>query len=478
MLRSATFRLAQGNRTLLVSLLSIVALFCLAVCRAAAQSAVPSGPPPKIDSGDTVWMLISTALVLLMTPGLALFYAGMVRSKNVMSVLMQAFVACGLITLQWVLFGYSLAFGPDHHGLIGDFSWIGLNGVSESKANLDYAPTVPHQVFCMFQLMFAIITPALISGAIVERMKFGAYLLFIFLWATFVYDPLAHWVWGSGGWLHNTAGHRGVLDFAGGTVVEMASGFSALVLALLLGRRKKSNGGEELRPHNLPLTMTGVALLWFGWFGFNAGSADNSGQVAVASYTATHIAGAAAAMTWLLLDWLVYRKPTALGFASGAVAGLVTITPACGFVSPMAAMLCGILSASVCFFAIRWKNLVKADDALDVFGVHGIGGLVGLILVGLLATTAVNPLPPVGSGANGLLYSHGDATQLLLQLKAIGATMLLTVMGTAIVVFVVKLVCGGLRASDEDEDMGLDVTDHGEIGYSGDTVGIPELTGV
>jgi Amt family ammonium transporter len=329
----------------------------------------------------------------------------------------------------------------------------------------------------MFQLMFAIITPALISGAIVERMKFSAYLLFIFLWATCVYDPLAHWVWGAGGWLHNTAQHRGVLDFAGGTVVEMASGFSALVLALMLGKRKRTTGGEELRPHNLPLTMTGVALLWFGWFGFNAGSADNSGQVAVASYTATHIAGAAAAMTWLLLDYLVYKRPTVLGFASGAVAGLVTITPACGFVTPMGALVCGVVSACICFFAIRLKNLLKADDALDVFGVHGMGGLVGLILVGLLATTFVNPLPPFGSGANGFFYGHGDTSQLLLQFKAIGATIALTVVGTAVVATVVKFVCGGLRTSYEDEDMGLDVTDHGEIGYSTDTVGVPVMAG-
>jgi Amt family ammonium transporter len=454
-----------SNRILRTTLF-VVVLLSLPYNTAWAQG-FPTVVRPKIDSGDTAWMLVSTALVLLMTPGLALFYAGMVRSKNVMSVLMQSFVACGLITLQWAFFGYSLAFGPDHHGLIGDLSWIGLNGVSEARADLDYAPTVPHLAYCMFQMMFAIITPALISGAIVERMKFGAYLLFIFLWATLVYDPLAHWVWGAHGWLRSA----GVLDFAGGTVVEMASGFSALVLALMLGTRNRSRGGEELRPHNLPLTMTGVALLWFGWFGFNAGSATNSGQVAIASYTATHLAGAAAAMTWLVLDWLVYKKPTVLGFASGAVTGLVAITPACGFVTPMGSVVCGVAAASICFAAIRIKNLVHADDALDVFGVHGVGGVVGLIIVGLIATTAVNP-----GAANGLVY--GNPHQLVIQLEAIGATIVLTTIGTAIVASFVKLVFGGLRSSEEDEEMGLDVTDHGEIGYSTDTVGVPVMEGI
>ena len=454
-----------GRRCLLPGLFTFALLFALSAHGAWAQSPSPA-PAPKIDSGDTSWLLTSSALVLLMTPGLALFYGGMVRSKNVLSVLMQSFVACGLITVQWVLFGYSLAFGPDHHGLIGDFSWIGLHGVSSYKADADYGPTVPHQVYCMFQLMFSIITPALISGAIVERMKFSAYLLFMLLWATFVYDPLAHWVWGAGGWLHSA----GALDFAGGSVVHMSSGFSAMTLAIILGKRKKSNGGDELRPHNLPMTLTGVALLWFGWFGFNAGSAISSGQLAVSAFTATHVATGTAAMVWMILDWIVYKKPTALGFGSGAVAGLVAITPACGFVTPLGAMICGIVVACVCFFAIRLKNLMKADDALDVFGVHGIGGLCGCILTGLLATVSVNT-----AGANGLF--NGNPHQLILQLEDAGSTIAIAVVGTIIIAYIVKFVCGGLRASDEDEDMGLDVTDHGEIGYSTDTVGTPVMAG-
>jgi Amt family ammonium transporter len=456
----------SGTKAILFCLFAMATFLALSVHPAWAQSPA-SAPHPKIDSGDTSWMLTSSALVLLMTPGLALFYAGMVRSKNVLSVLMQSFVACGLITVQWVLFGYSLAFGPDHHGLIGDLSWAGLRHVSSFTADPDYAPTIPHQVYCMFQLMFAIITPALISGAIVERMKFSAYLLFMLLWATFVYDPLAHWVWGYHGWLQQA----GALDFAGGSVVHMSSGFSALTLAIILGRRKKTSGGEELRPHNLPMTLTGVALLWFGWFGFNAGSAVSSGQLAASAFTATHIATATAAMTWLALDWLVYKKPTALGFGSGAVAGLVAITPACGFVTPLGALICGVVVSCVCFFAIRLKNLMKADDALDVFGVHGIGGLCGCILTGLLATVAVNT-----AGANGLF--NGNPHQLVLQLMDAGSTIAIAVIGTTIIAYFVKFVCGGLRAADEDEEMGLDVTDHGENGYSTDTVGSPALAAI
>jgi Amt family ammonium transporter len=339
-----------------------------------------------------------------------------------------------------------------------------MHGVSAYTADTDYMPTVPHQVFCMFQLMFAIITPALISGAVVERMKFSAYLLFMLLWTTLVYDPLAHWVWGAGGWLHA----RHVLDFAGGSVVEMSSGFSALVLSLFVGRRRKSFGSEELRPHNLPMALTGAGLLWFGWFGFNAGSAGSSGQLAVSAFVATHIAAAAGAVTWLLLDWFIYKKPSTLGFASGSIAGLVAITQACGFVTPMGALICGVVTASVCFFAIRLKNLMKADDSLDVFGVHGIGGLCGCILVGLLATVAVNKY-----AANGLF--NGNPHLLVLQLEDAGAAIGLSVVGTAIIAYIVKFVCGGLRTPIEDEEMGLDITDHGETGYSTDSVGTPTL---
>jgi Amt family ammonium transporter len=443
-----------------------------------ALAAVPaladgSGGNTGIDTGDTSWMLTSTALVLIMTPGLACFYAGMVRSKNVLSVLMQSFVACGLITIQWMLFGYSLAFGPDvaGKGIIGSLDWMFLHHVSAYMPDTDYAPTIPHQVYCMFQLMFAIITPALISGAIVERMKFSAYVLFMLLWATFVYDPLAHWVWGHNGWL---GAKMTSLDFAGGTVVHMSSGWSAMTLAIILGRRKRSAGGEEMRPHNLPLTVIGTALLWFGWFGFNAGSAVKAGvpihastwPSAAAAFTATHIATGTAAFTWMCLDWLFYKKPTALGFCSGAVAGLVAITPACGFVNPVGGLWIGILVSCICFAAIRIKKLINADDALDVFGVHGVGGMWGSIATGLFATTTVN-----GIAHNGLLMGGSWSVSIVPQLWDIGSTIVLSVVGTFILAKIVGLICGGLRASDEEEDNGLDVTDHGEVGYSAESGG-------
>jgi ammonium transporter, Amt family len=439
---------------LITTLLSVIAV-----------PAFADGSTPKVDSGDTAWMLASTALVLIMTPGLALFYAGMVRSKNVLSVLMQSFVACGLVTIQWVLFGYSLAFGPDHNGLIGDFSWAFMHNVSSYKPDPDYGATVPAQIYCMFQLMFAIITPALISGAIVERMKFSAYCLFMLLWATFVYDPLAHWVWGAGGWL-GTVNHAE--DFAGGSVVHMSSGFSALTLAMMLGKRKRSEGGDEMRPHNLPMTAIGTALLWFGWFGFNAGSAVASGQLAVSAFTATHIATGTAAMTWMMLDWIVYKKPTALGFCSGAVAGLVAITPACGFVSPMAALIIGVGVSCICFAAIKIKNTLKADDALDVFGVHGCGGLWGCIATGLFSTVSVN-----SSAHDGWLNGGTFASAMLPQLMDAGATIAIAVIGTFVIAKIVGVVCGGIRVNAEGEENGLDLADHGEMGYSSDSSGIP-----
>ncbi|MDR3709761.1 MAG: ammonium transporter [Capsulimonadaceae bacterium] len=447
------------------SLLVLLVCVCFPAFAQAAAAAPKHLPASAVSSGDTSWMLTSSLLVLLMTvPGLALFYAGLVRSKNVLSVMMQSFVASGLITVQWVVFGYSLGFGPDvaGKGLIGDLSWSFLHNVSAyypegATASASYAATIPHQVYCMFQLMFAIITPALISGAIVERMKFSAYLVFMFLWATFIYDPLAHWVWGHNGWL-NTAT---ALDFAGGSVVHMSSGFSALTLAIILGRRKRSEGGEELRPHNLPFTMIGAALLWVGWFGFNAGSACSAGQLATSAFVATHVATATAAFTWMLWDWAVYKKPTALGFSSGAVAGLVGITPACGFVTPMGGLMIGVIVASVCFFTIRLKNLFHADDALDVFGVHGMGGLTGCICTGLFATVSIN-----SAYHNGLFNGGSFAVSILPQLKDAGATILLAVIGTIILAKITSLICGGLRANDEEEEMGLDVTDHGEAGYS------------
>ncbi|HEX5324510.1 MAG TPA: ammonium transporter, partial [Capsulimonadaceae bacterium] len=353
--------------------------------------------------------------------------------------------------IQWLIFGYSLAFGPDVHGLIGNFGWAFLNhvGLDPSKG---YAPTVPHEIFMLFELMFAIITPALISGAIVERMRFGAYLLFLFLWATIVYDPLAHWVWGDGGWLHR----MGLLDFAGGTVVEIASGVSALVLALMLGKRRR-DGGDELRPHNLPMALTGAALLWFGWFGFNAGSAISSGRIAVNAFVDTHIAMAAAAFGWMVLDWLTYKKPTGLGFVSGAIAGGVAITPACGYVSPMAALFIGLVVSAVSFYGIRIKNKLNCDESLDVFGVHGCGGIWGTIATGLFASAAIN-------GTNGLL--HGNFHQFLVQLLAVVVSIAYTAGGTYVAAKLATWASGGLRVSREEEEMGLDLTDHGESGYS------------
>jgi Amt family ammonium transporter len=412
-----------------------------------------------------------------MTPGLAFFYGGLVRGKNVLSTLMRSFVACGRVTVQWVLFGYSLAFGPDHGHLIGDFSWAGLHGVSAYSADPDYSATVPHQIYCMFQLMFAIITPALISGAIVERMKFSAYCLFMLLWATFVYDPLAHWVWGAHGWLGTSAGSAQALDFAGGSVVHMSSGFSALTLALMLGKRRRSDRGEELRPHNLPMTAIGTALLWFGWFGFNAGSAVNAGHLAISAFTATHIATGTAALTWMILDWVFYKKPSALGFCSGAVAGLVAITPACGFVSPLAGMAIGVIVSCVCFACIRIKNLLKADDALDVFGIHGCGGLTGCLCTGLFASAAINSAANGGTGHNGLLNGGSFATSMLPQLMDAGSTIALAVIGTFIIGSIVKVVCGGLRTNDDGEADGLDLADHGESGYSADSSSIPAYLG-
>jgi Amt family ammonium transporter len=435
-------------------------------------AAHPDASVASIAGGDTAWILTSTALVLLMTPGLALFYGGMVRSKNVLSVLMQSFVACGLITVQWVVYGYSLAFGPDFHNwhFVGDLSWLFLHHVSAFRGYYPYGTTVPHQLYCMFQLMFAIITPALISGAIVERMKFKAYLWFMLLWATFIYDPLAHMVWGQGGFLgtNGPAGAaHGALDFAGGSVVHMSSGYSALTLALILGRRKRSEGGEELRPHNLPMTAIGTALLWFGWFGFNSGSAIGSNQLATTAFVATHVATGTAALTWLFLDWLMYKKPTALGFCSGAVAGLVAITPACGFVSPMASVIIGIVVSCICFFAIKIKHAIKADDALDVFGVHGIGGTWGSLATGLFAVGALN-----SAGHDGV-FNGGGIAALIPQLKDIGVTVAFSVLGTIVIAQIVKVICGGLRATDEAEEMGLDLTDHGETGYSGEAAGVP-----
>jgi Amt family ammonium transporter len=397
---------------------------------------------------------MSTALVLLMTmPGLAFFYGGLVRRKNVLSILMQCFIILCVISLQWVLFGYSLAFGPDFHGIIGNLSWAGLRGVG-ALPNADYAATIPHSVFMAFQMMFAVITPALIIGAYAERVKFPAFLLFTILWATFVYDPLAHWVWGTGGWLKNL----GALDFAGGMVVHISSGVSALVLALLLGKRIGLNH-NPVRPHNLPFTVLGAALLWFGWFGFNAGSALAADGIAANAFVTTNTATAAAGLAWALIEWWHNGTPTVLGVATGAVAGLVAITPACGFVNPMNAMFIGIIVAMVCYLAVAViKGKLGYDDSLDAFGVHGVGGTVGTIATGLFAEKAVN-----AGGANGLLF--GNAHQLVVQSLSLLATITFAVIMTFIIFKIVDAIIG-MRVEEKNEIIGLDLTQQSEAAYT------------
>ncbi|MFH0915951.1 MAG: ammonium transporter [bacterium] len=406
----------------------------------------------SVNTGDTAWMIMSTALVMLMTPGLAFFYGGLVRRKNVLSIMMQCLMLVGVISIQWVLFGYSLAFGPDHGGIIGGLSWAGLQGVGLDP-NPDYAATIPHQLFMIFQMMFAVITPALIIGAFAERMKFSAFLLFSLLWATIVYDPMAHWVWGVGGFLREF----GALDFAGGTVVHINAGMAALAAALVLGRRK--GYPDTSPPHNLPFAILGAALLWFGWFGFNAGSALSSGQLAVSAFVATHMAAAAAAVAWAVIEWIFGRRPTALGLISGAVAGLVAVTPAAGFVTPLGAMGIGALAGLVCYVAVVVaKKRLRYDDSLDAFGVHGVGGMLGAFLTGLWATKAVNP-----AGADGAF--HGDAKQLLLQLAAVVACAVYSfVLSFALLKLVDKVV--GLRVSADSESIGLDLTQHSESAYT------------
>ena len=427
----------------------------LAVTAPLVQEAAPVVVPvqPKIDTGDTTWLLVSTAMVLAMTaPGLALFYAGMVRSKNSLSTIMQSFIILCLISLQWVLWGYSLAFGPDKGHLIGGVEWFGLNGVG-LEPNVDYAATVPHQAFMIFQMMFAVITPALMTGAFAERMKFGSFLVFTLLWATFIYDPLAHWIWAVGGWVRNL----GALDFAGGTVVHISSGAAALACAIVL-RKRLGYGKEHMAPHNLPMTVLGASLLWFGWFGFNAGSAVASGALATSAFVVTNTAAAAAAVAWMVVEWLYRGKPTVLGAASGAVAGLVAITPASGFVGPMASIVIGLGAGVLCYGAVLWKSRLGYDDALDVVGIHGVGGIWGALATGLFASKAIN-----AAGADGLFY--GNPAQLGIQALAVLISVTFAFVGTFVIL---KLVDGlmGLRVSEDEERMGLDLSQHEERSYS------------
>ncbi|HEY2374879.1 MAG TPA: ammonium transporter [Gemmatimonadaceae bacterium] len=415
---------------------------------------------PVVSAGDTAWVLISSALVMLMVPGLALFYGGLVRQKNALNTFMMSLAALGLVTVQWVLGGYSIAFGPGS-SWIGGLSWWGLAGVGAAP-NAAYAATIPHLAFAVFQAMFAAITVALISGAVVERLRFSAYLLFALAWTTLVYDPLARWVWGDGGWLRTL----GALDFAGGTVVHVSAGTAALVAALMLGRRHAiARGG--LVPHNVPFTLLGAGLLWFGWFGFNAGSALSASPLAVTALVNTHAAAAAALVCWLFLDVARSRRTTAVGAATGAIVGLVAITPAAGFVTPRAALLIGAMAAGVVYLAMQARAHTKIDDALDVFACHGVAGILGALLTGVFATKAVNP-----GGADGLLA--GNPMQLGVQALAVAATMVLSGSITAVIIATLRAVMP-IRASLGDELAGLDATEHGEEAYHTGDIG--ELAG-
>jgi Amt family ammonium transporter len=406
-----------------------------------------------INPADTVWMLISSALVMLMTPGVALFYGGMVRRKNLLSTMMMSFACLGLVALLWVLYGYSLAFGTDHAGIIGGFNYAGLQNVGQAPSPI-YATTVPHLAFMIFQAMFAIITVALFTGAIVERIKFSALCVFSALWLTIVYAPVAHWVWGSGGWL----ARLGVLDFAGGTVVHINAGVSALALVLLLGKRR-GFPQDAMEPNNIPLVVLGAGLLWFGWFGFNAGSALTAGGLAASAFVATNTAAAAAAFTWMVISWL-YRRPTILGTVTGAIAGLATVTPAAGYISPLAAVPIGIVAAVVCYYAmLLLKTKLGFDDSLDVFAVHGVGGILGMLSVGVFASLAVNP-----AGADGLITGSGQ--QLLKQLTGI-ATVGAYSFGVTWVLGKLVGLTMGLRVAPSEEAVGLDLSQHGERAYGG-----------
>jgi Amt family ammonium transporter len=405
-----------------------------------------------MNTGDTAWLLVSAALVMLMTPGLALFYGGMVRAKNVLGTIMQSFIVIGLVSVEWALVGYSVAFGPDVGGVLGDLSWAGLSGVGLAP-NADYAATVPHLAFMAFQMMFAVITPALITGAFAERFKFSAFVVFMLLWALVVYNPVAHWVWGVGGWIRDL----GALDFAGGTVIHITSGISALAAALVVGKRK-GYGADNMAPHNLPMTVLGAAILWFGWFGFNAGSALAAGGLSAGAFVATHLAASAATLSWVCVEWVHRGKPTVLGAASGCVAGLVGITPGAGFVAPMAAIVIGLAVGAICYGAVMMKGRFGYDDSLDVVGVHFVGGMFGALATGLFATKAVNP-----AGADGLFY--GNPKLFLVQALAAGVAMVYAFcVSYGLLVALDKVM--GLRVDPEHESMGLDLSQHGEAGYT------------
>ncbi len=404
-----------------------------------------------IDSGDTAWVLTSSALVFIMVPGLAFFYAGLVRSKNALSTLMQSFIALAIVGLSWILWGYSLAFGPDIGGFIGNLQWAGLHGVSATEAG-PYADTIPHQAFMVFQAKFAIITPALIAGAFAERIKFSTFVIFIIAWSTIVYPPLAHWMWGAGGWL----GEMGAKDFAGGTVVHISSGAAALAAAIIFGRRL-GFGQAEMNPHNVPFVVLGASLLWFGWFGFNAGSALTSMAAATSAFVVTHASAATAAVVWVALDWILNRRPSVVGAATGAVAGLATITPASGFVGPIPAVIIGLGAGALCYTAVWLKTRLRLDDSLDVWAIHGVGGIWGMLAAGLFIGVGFMTISELTD------LSRGE--QVLRQLLAIGVSFGWAFVTTMGILLVLKYTIG-LRVNEQQEEEGLDISQHGEEAYA------------
>jgi Amt family ammonium transporter len=412
------------------------------------------GDPPPIDSGDTAWMLIATALVMVMLPGLALFYGGLVRRKNVLSTIMHSFFGLAIVSIVWVLIGFSLAFAPDANvlgipGLIGGLDFAGFMNVGLTPSTV-YGTTIPFVLFAAFQLMFAAITPALITGAFAERKRFASFVIFTILWSVLVYSPIAHWVWASDGWLYQL----GALDFAGGTVVHASSGVSALIVALLIGRRVVN--GDRMEPHDIPMTVLGAGLLWFGWFGFNAGSALSANGLAANALLVTNTAAAAATITWVLASYVSHRKVSVVGAACGAVAGLVAITPASGYVTAGGALIIGLVAGGLCYGATLLRERVKVDDALDVFAVHGVGGMFGAIATGVFATTLINP---AGSG-----LIDGNPQQVVTQLIAVAAVVAYAVVATFVIVKVVDVLLG-IRVKKSEEEVGLDLAVHGEVAY-------------
>ena len=433
----------------------------------------------EINAGNTAWMLVASGLVLLMTPGLGFFYGGLTRSKNVLATIMQSFICISIVGILWVLVGYSLAFGPDHFGLIGDFSWFGLKGVGGAPGGPNgayYGVGIPHILFMAFQMMFAIITPALITGAFAERAKFGPFLVFIALWSLLVYVPVAHWVFAYDGWLSafssGSVPHPGfhALDFAGGIAIHVSAGTAALASVLVFGRRK-GYGEQPMEPHDVTMVILGTALLWFGWFGFNAGSAGGATSQAAYAFVNTSVSGAAAALVWAMLSWRHSGRPSALGATAGAVAGLAAITPASGYVEPMEALFIGLVSGAICYYAVRFRSRSSLDDSLDVVGVHGVGGMWGSLATGLFATASVS-----GIGfANGLF--HGHAGQMVDQTVAVVAVGLFSFVATFVILKVLDAVWG-IRVNESEEEIGLDISQHGERAYAGDEGGVALTPGM